>query len=944
MREKETCAWAYACYSVPAIRIFFVGNEPCFMLLWPESFSRNYAWQANSGIVVSSTPTPSKAAAKTSLRRSKLKDALEAKTRTTAGVPAQLAPTVEASTTSSEPSESSLESDISPFSKELCEGTKHVDVASAVGFHEALLTPRKSDPVADLPDGSELERPAETPKRPSRVSFANRSHEQVDFRCYEAFAEAGTCQLGNFCRDTQFLAAEKFRIFSEMHSPNLNNTTFATDATGDVLVRPTPGPSQEDGDAMDDGDGCCSGELVKVHDASRSPEVSRCHQIKIEGLQPDPLNTCHKAELLKELCGLECELHIAGCEYRQLTSSCRQLEPDFMALDDSALAQELAAAKADVTKVSEDTVAHAILESESMHQPAVSVEASLVILPNNRAVNCHDHETGDIKVDCRGGSSASATQAVSPCVADPQVTAAQRGPVHARAGRARDDDYQEVLRRLTPRVVAVTPLRRRLACSRLDEVREVSIRADQDSRAVISCLQMVEGLQMVNEGRFDAQGGEDCEQPARGVHRESTVYMSAFGYFKKLRSDRILCRCFLNWGIACWGRASFTDPSIVSLHESVKNSRHSSVDNPPTNRAVTSREGGELSVAPVECHSSRPELCIAADVQDPGGPCSQARSHENCSDMRVQQGLSTSIAIDEMYISHTSRQMCRSYLVGRATPSYSCGETYRANNRVLSDIQGGCMQTFRPAQPCSELLNHGRNHVAGEALPAPGSRPACFRPSGQFQLKGKASQCEWLLGDLGNPSGERLQTMTPNGSIHNVNLSGCANSDNTRFDFSVWGSQNQYPLLQSQTAHRREQASFGDISRVSRWPRSEAWTANYTREVLPASCSGTEFKERHAIGADEMAYVSPALAAADVWQRKNDALSARVRQVLGVSGAIGRAGAEARIAASDVTVTAMGGYQRRSGLWYNLQTGLPNVCVFPQSRSAGVSGFYKGNL
>ena len=248
------------------------------------------------------------------------------------------------------------------------------------------------------------------------------------------------------------------------------------------------------------------------------------------------------------------------------------------------------------------------------------------------------------------------------------------------------------------------------------------------------------------------------------------------------------------------------------------------------------------------------------------------------------------------------------------------------------------MQTFRPAQPCSALLNHGRNHVAGEALPAHGSRPACPRPSGQFQFKGKASQCEWQGGDRGNPSGERLQTMTPNGSIHKVNLSGCTHPDNTRFDISVWGSQNQYPLLQSQTAHRREQASFGNISRVSRWRSSEAWTANCTREVLPASCSGTEFGERHAIGADEMAYVSPALAAADAWQRKNDALSARVRQVLGVSGARGRAAAEARIGASDNTITAVGSYQLRSGLWYNHQTGLPNVCVFPESRSAGVSG------
>jgi hypothetical protein len=42
------------------------------------------------------------------------------------------------------------------------------------------------------------------------------------------------------------------------------------------------------------------------------------------------------------------------------------------------------------------------------------------------------------------------------------------GAARERTGSPRVDDFrfQEVLRRLTPRVVAVTPLRRRLACTR----------------------------------------------------------------------------------------------------------------------------------------------------------------------------------------------------------------------------------------------------------------------------------------------------------------------------------------------------------------------------------------------------------------------------------------------------------------------------------------------
>ena len=69
------------------------------------------------------------------------------------------------------------------------------------------------------------------------------------------------------------------------------------------------------------------------------------------------------------------------------------------------------------------------------------------------------------------------------------------------------------------------------------------------------------------------------------------------------------------------------------------------------------------------------------------------------------------------------------------------------------------------------------------------------------------------------------------------------------------------------------------------------------------------------IAADEMEYISPALAAADVWQRENKALSARVREWVGVGG-----GGVAHPAA----------HARRGGSIahrHNPLTGLPNVCV-----------------
>ena len=370
---------------------------------------------------------------------------------------------------------------MSPFSKEISEGTKHVSVASAVGYHEALQTPRKDDANGSTDQLS----PGFTPRQgrdgrnrgaqPSRVvSFAaqqdrrkimcpSEGHEYCsgpdghfdgsgrhssntaarephsprggdrtagitsEPRCCDAAmkvtsADMSTPAGGAHTRGA--LIQEVYRVFGELPSPTLTNATFATNPSPESVSGPracralqavggmsgaatalatsassqTPlraPPSEQDAEAsariegMEDGGAICYSSadpalLVELPRPLRKQSMQGSEgssRLEAGRAAAPVMNTCHKTELLEELQGLRGALRQASSEYQQLTASRRQLEPDFMALDDSALAQELAAAKADITKVSEDVVSRAVVgAASSPHQSAVSLEASLVIL------------------------------------------------------------------------------------------------------------------------------------------------------------------------------------------------------------------------------------------------------------------------------------------------------------------------------------------------------------------------------------------------------------------------------------------------------------------------------------------------------------------------------------------------------------------------------------
>jgi hypothetical protein len=165
------------------------------------------------------------------------------------------------------------------------------------------------------------------------------------------------------------------------------------------------------------------------------------------------VDTAVKPHLLQALQGLKEELQELKSKAplleasreaaaQELKASRKQL--DFFAADNSA------AAETDKTKVSQDIVTHAVLPpgggGGASNLPTVSLEASLVILPNNRGVNI-----------CQNTASSSLALHAQPCTPGTPSPVQPAILTSMGCGEAR-----KLMQRLTPRVVAVTPVRQLL--------------------------------------------------------------------------------------------------------------------------------------------------------------------------------------------------------------------------------------------------------------------------------------------------------------------------------------------------------------------------------------------------------------------------------------------------------------------------------------------------
>ncbi len=165
------------------------------------------------------------------------------------------------------------------------------------------------------------------------------------------------------------------------------------------------------------------------------------------------VDTAVKPHLLQALQGLKEELQELKSKAplleasreaaaQELKASRKQL--DFFAADNSA------AAETDKTKVSQATVTHAVLPpgggGGASNLPTVSLEASLVILPNNRGVNI-----------CQNTASSSLALHAQPCTPGTPSPVQPAILTSMGCGEAR-----KLMQRLTPRVVAVTPVRQLL--------------------------------------------------------------------------------------------------------------------------------------------------------------------------------------------------------------------------------------------------------------------------------------------------------------------------------------------------------------------------------------------------------------------------------------------------------------------------------------------------
>ena len=124
-------------------------------------------------------------------------------------------------------------------------------------------------------DGTtDLEGPVDTQRgsrQPSRVSFAPGSDQSLVEPKDNATTEPRAGKQQNLeagiYRGSPFIAPEKFRIFSGMHSPSLSNTTFAKtvpDVSASMgclslhcsrLYRPTQSPSKKEDDEVPSGVG-----------------------------------------------------------------------------------------------------------------------------------------------------------------------------------------------------------------------------------------------------------------------------------------------------------------------------------------------------------------------------------------------------------------------------------------------------------------------------------------------------------------------------------------------------------------------------------------------------------------------------------------------------------------------------------------------------------------
>jgi hypothetical protein len=167
------------------------------------------------------------------------------------------------------------------------------------------------------------------------------------------------------------------------------------------------------------------------------------------------VDTAVKPHLLQALQGLKEELQELKAPLLEASreAAAQELEAsrkhlDFFAADNSA------AAETDKTKVSQDTVTHAVLPpgGGASMLPTVSLEASLVILPNNRGVNICQNTAGVLAyVDPSLELHAQPCTPGTPSPVQPAILTSMG------CGEAR-----KLMQRLTPRVVAVTPVRQLL--------------------------------------------------------------------------------------------------------------------------------------------------------------------------------------------------------------------------------------------------------------------------------------------------------------------------------------------------------------------------------------------------------------------------------------------------------------------------------------------------